>query len=224
MSQLGDSLGALARAIGLLLRLPTLVLLVWSTAVLAVLAVEVLVLTTGTTGPGVVGTVLLVALLALLALPVVTLALRRRRWLRLTQDAGASGRVVVGMSPTREVMTLDELGDRVEDEMRGREGEHEVRTVMDAFTESRLPPPTQRGAGARLTRTFAFGRLAVVGRVLGSMERAQRGLLTAAGGPTRAPYLVDDIRISVLALLGSLVTIVVGGLGAVVLAAVLLSR
>lgn len=223
MSQLGDSLGALARAIGLLLRLPTLVLLVWSTAVLAVLAVEVLVLTTGTTGPGVVGTVLLVALLALLALPVVTLALRRR-WLRLTQDAGASGRVVVGMSPTREVMTLDELGDRVEDEMRGREGEHEVRTVMDAFTESRLPPPTQRGAGARLTRTFAFGRLAVVGRVLGSMERAQRGLLTAAGGPTRAPYLVDDIRISVLALLGSLVTIVVGGLGAVVLAAVLLSR
>lgn len=224
MSSLSESLGALARGGGQLLRFPTALLLGWAGLVLLVLALELWALLAPPGGAGALGTALLILLVALLALPVVTLAVRRRRWLRLTQQAAtpAAGRVVVGGST--DLVTIDALSDRVEDQLTGIEGEQDIRAVMDAFTEIQLPEASGRGAGARVTRAFGVGRLAVIGRVLGRMERAQRALLTAAGGPVNAPYLVDDLRITVLAFAGTLATIVVGGFAVLVLAIVLLAR
>lgn len=225
MSSLSDTLGALARGGAQLLRIPTAVLLGWAGLVVLVLALEVWALLAPPGGPGVLGSGVVVALVVLLALPVVVLAIRRSRWLRLTEQAAATpttGPVVIG--GTTDLVTIDQLGDRIEDEMTGVEGEEDVRAVMDAFTEIQLPEATRRGAGARLTRAFGVGRLAIIGRVFGRMERAQRALLTAAGGPVRAPYLVDDLRVTVAAFVGTLVTIGVGGLTVLVLAAVLLSR
>ncbi|GAB2987720.1 hypothetical protein [Actinotalea caeni] len=225
MSGLSDTLAALARGGGQLLRVPTALLLGWAGLVLLVLALEVWALLGPAGGPGPVGSALLVALVALLAVPVVVLAVRRRRWLRLTRQASAeaaSATVVVGGST--DLVTIDALGDRVEDEISGMDGEEDVRAVMDAFTEIQQPEASSRGAGARMTRALGVGRLAVIGRVFGRMERAQRALLAAAGGPVRAPYLVDDLRVTVAALLGTVATAVVGGLAALVLAAVLLAR
>lgn len=225
MSSLSDTLGALARGGGQLLRLPTALLLGWAGLVLLILSLQVWGLLASADPPGTAGSVVLVVLVVLLALPVVVLALRRQRWLRLTQqattEAGAS-HVVIGGST--DMVTIDRLGDRIEDEITGMEGEEDIRAVMDAFTEIQLPEARRRGAGARMTRALGVGRLSIIGRVFGRMERAQRALLTAAGGPVRAPYLVDDLRVTVAAFVGTLVTIVVGGLAVLVLAAVLLSR
>ncbi|GAB2600853.1 hypothetical protein [Pseudactinotalea suaedae] len=223
MSSLSENLGAFARGGAQLLRFPTAFLLGWATLVLVVLTWQVWALLAPAGGPGGLGTALLIAFLALLALPVLVLGLRRRRWLRLTEAPASADRptVVVG---SQELIRIDSLSDKVEDDMTGIEGEEDVRAVMDAFTEVQLPEVSRRGAGARMTRMFGVGRLAVIGRVFGRMERAQRALLTAAGGPTKAPYLVDDLRVTVAAFVGTLLTIGVGGLSILVLAAVLLSR
>jgi len=223
MSSLSENLGALARGGGQLLRFPTAFLLGWASLVLVILTWQVWALLAPAGGPGLLGTVLLVAFVVLLALPVLVLGLRRRRWLRLTEPSSTADRptVVVG---SQELIRIDSLSDKVEDDMTGMEGEEDVRAVMDAFTEVQLPEVSRRGAGARMTRLFGVGRLAIIGRVFGRMERAQRALLTAAGGPTKAPYLVDDLRVTVAAFLGTLLTICLGGLSILVLAAVLLAR
>ncbi len=226
VSTLSSTMAALAHGGGRLLRLPTAFLLVWACVVLGVLGLELWALLADPRGPGPVATVILLVLLALLALPVVVLAIRRARWLRLSEAAAsAPGTTVVdGVPATTDVVTIDALGDRIEDEMIGVEGEHDVRAVMNAFTEIQLPTTERRGAGARMTAMFGVGRLAVIGRVFGRMERAQRALMTAAGGRANAPYLVDDLRVTVAAFVGTLVTIGIGSLGVLVLAAVLLTR
>lgn len=220
MTALSDTLGTLARAGAVLLRLPTALLLGWSGLILVILSLQTWALVAGGAAPA--ATVLLMVLLALLALPVVLLAVRRRRWLRRTEQSVPVGPTVI-VSGTTDLVTIDALGDRIEDEITGMDGEEDVRAVMDAFTELQLPPTSERGAGAQLTRFFGFGRLAVIGRVFGRIERAQRALLAAAGGPTNAPYLADDLRITVVAFAGTLVTIAVGGLLVLVLAIALLA-
>lgn len=225
MTQLPDTLAALARGIGQFLRLPTAFLLTWASVILVILGLQLWALLVPPGGPGAVGTLVLLVVLALLVVPVAMLAIRRRRWLRRSAQRAAGGTpVVVGSTGTSDLVTIDALGDRIEDQMSGLDGEADVRAVMDAFTEAQLPPTDQRSSGARLTRLFGIGRLSVIGRVFGRMERAQRALMTAAGGPTQAPYLVDDLRITVAAFAGTVVTIVVGGLGIIVLAIVLLTR
>lgn len=223
MSSLSENLGAFARGGAHLLRLPTAFLLGWASLILVILVGQVWALLEPDGRPGTIGTVLLVAFLVLLALPVVVLGLRRRRWLRLTETSATADRptVVVG---SQDLIRIDSLSDKVEDDMSGIEGEEDVRAVMNAFTEVNLPEVGRRGAGARMTRLFGVGRLAIIGRVFGRMERAQRALLTAAGGPTKAPYLVDDLRVTVAAFVGTLLTICLGGLTILVLAAVLLAR
>lgn len=220
MSALSDTLGTLARAGGVVLRIPTALLLGWSGLILVVLALQTWALIAG--GAGTAATVVLLILLALLALPVVVLAIRRRRWMRRTEQRTPVGPIVV-VGGSTDLVTIDALGDRIEDEITGMDGEEDVRAVMDAFTELQLPPTSERGTGARLTRFFGFGRLAVIGRVFGRIERAQRALLAAAGGPAQAPYLADDLRLTVAALVGTLLTIVVGGLMVLVLAVTLLA-
>lgn len=228
-SSLPTSLAALARGAGQLLRIPTAFLLGWAGLVLVVLGLQLWALLAPPQGPGPVGSAVLLGLLGLLALPVVVLAVRRRRWLRLSGEAAARqpGEIVspaAGSPRSTEILTIDSLGDRVEDDMRGLEGEQDVRAVMDAFTEVQLPEASRRGAGPRMTRMFGVGRLAVIGRVFGRMERAQRALLTAAGGAAQAPYLRDDLRVTVASFVGTMLTIAVGSLGILVLAAVLLTR
>ena len=46
------------------------------------------------------------------------------------------------------------------------------------------------------------------------VEAAQRALLRAAGGPVKAPYLRDDLRVTLVAFLGTVAAIPLGVLGA----------
>lgn|SRR5690554_3647944 len=46
------------------------------------------------------------------------------------------------------------------------------------------------------------------------VEAAQRSLLRAAGGPVNAPYLRDDLRVTLVAFLGTVLAIPLGLLGA----------
>lgn len=48
------------------------------------------------------------------------------------------------------------------------------------------------------------------------VEAAQRALVLAAGGTVNAPYLKDDLRVTLVALLGTLLAIPLGGVGAIV--------
>ena len=48
------------------------------------------------------------------------------------------------------------------------------------------------------------------------VEAAQRALLRAAGGPVNAPYLRDDLRVTLVAFLGTVAAIPLGVLGAFV--------
>ena len=48
------------------------------------------------------------------------------------------------------------------------------------------------------------------------VEAAQRALVLAAGGTVNAPYLKDDLRVTLVALLGTFVAIPVGAIGAMV--------
>jgi len=50
------------------------------------------------------------------------------------------------------------------------------------------------------------------------VEAAQRALLRAAGGPVNAPYLRDDLRVTLVAFLGTVAAIPLGVLGAFVCA------
>src|SRR5690606_33051609 len=104
----------------------------WAGTVVVVLALELWALLAGDGGPGALGSTILLVLLALLALPVVLLWVRRRRWLRLSAEAGtpASGPVVLPTSATSDMVVLDSLSDTIEDEIDGMEGADDVRAVM----------------------------------------------------------------------------------------------
>ncbi|RYV50942.1 hypothetical protein [Pengzhenrongella frigida] len=56
------------------------------------------------------------------------------------------------------------------------------------------------------------------------IEAAQRAGLLAAGGPVNAPYLRDDLRVTLAALVGTLVAIPLAVLGSIVTAVLLLAR
>ena len=60
-------------------------------------------------------------------------------------------------------------------------------------------------------------------RFLPRVEAAQRAARFAAGGTVQAPYLKDDIRVTLVALLATLVVVPLGSLGAVITAVLLLS-
>ncbi len=217
VSAVPESIDALARGVGRVMRLPTLVLVTLASlasGVALVLAV-VNVLTAPSLG---VGEIVVLAVAVLFAAPVVTFAIRRRRWLRLS--ASSTGPVV-----TTELLSPDDLADRVEEEMRGQPGAEDVRVVLDAFTESQLPAGygQRRGAGRFVGRFLGSGRLGLAGYALTRVEKAQRALLVAAGGPVRAPYLKDDLRLSALALVGTLLAIPLASLLAIILALVLLT-
>jgi hypothetical protein len=61
-------------------------------------------------------------------------------------------------------------------------------------------------------------------RFLPRVEAAQRAARLAAGGSVQAPYLKDDIRVTLVALLATLVAVPLGSLGAIVTAILLLTR
>lgn len=60
-------------------------------------------------------------------------------------------------------------------------------------------------------------------RFLPRVEAAQRAALRAAGGPVNAPYLRDDLRVTIVALLGTLLAVPLGFLGVVVTGLALLA-
>ncbi|MBZ2195212.1 hypothetical protein [Occultella gossypii] len=221
MGSLGDSMGNLAAFTARLLGGPSRFLIIAATAVLTLALILDVVLLTSPGGPGVAGSVALLALPALLAVPVVVLAVRRRRWLRAVASLGEHR--VVSIEPGTRLSTGDALVEQVEEDMHGRAGEDDVNAVFDAFTEAAVTG-SAKGAGARLTRILGVGRLGVIGRALARVDQAQRALLAAAGGPVAAPYLKDDLRVTLAAALGVFVAIPIGSLMAIILALVLLAR
>lgn len=60
-------------------------------------------------------------------------------------------------------------------------------------------------------------------RFLPGVEAAQRAALRAAGGPVQAPYLRDDLRVTLVALVATLAAVPLGVLGAVVTAILVLT-
>lgn len=61
-------------------------------------------------------------------------------------------------------------------------------------------------------------------RFLPRVEAAQRAARLAAGGPVHAPYLKDDVRVTLVALIATVLCVPLGSLGAVVTAILLLTR
>lgn len=229
MNSLPQNLGKLARIVGLVLAGPTKVLLVLATGLVAVVAVLAAVLVLRPDAPGPVGTAIAIAVPVLLAVPVLVLASRRHRWLQATADLDTEHRTITGTtSPhseksTGQELTPADLTERIEQDMHGKEGADDVQAVFDAMNEGRAPGPEQ-GAGARMTRALSRGRLGPIGRALSKLERAQRALLTAAGGPVAAPYLREDLRVSVAAMAGTLLVLPLAALAAIILALVLLTQ
>lgn len=229
MNSLGENLGKLAQLVARVMAGPIKALLILAGVVVAVVAVLAAVLVLREDSPGTVGTVITVAIPVLLVIPLLVLALRRRRWLAATKSLGTDHSVITGhTSTTSEPSTSTELTpadltERLEDEMRGREGEEDVQALFDAMNESRVPG-ADRGAGAGLTRAMSRGRLGPIGYALSRLERAQRALVTAAGGPVAVPYLREDLRITVAGLIGTILALPLGVLTAIVLALVLLTQ
>ena len=222
MSSLQNNLGALAQGLGRLFAVPITALLILVAGVLGAFAILITVAIV-TSATSTFWTIFLIAAWALLALPAALLALRGRRWLRTTSDLGTEHQVVLpGPSQSTDLEPVD-LTTRVQEDMRGKPGEDDVRSLFDAVTESRAPGST-RGAGGRVTRVFSIGRLSPVGRVLAKVEQGQRALLTAAGGPVAAPYLKDDLRITVLSLIATLIVLPIGVLSTIILGLVLLTQ
>lgn len=84
------------------------------------------------------------------------------------------------------------------------------------------PGPAQREAEV-LSAAMAESTLRTA-RFLPRVEAAQRAALVAAGGPVHAPYLRDDLRVTVAALLGTLAAVPISVLGWVVTGVLLLTR
>jgi hypothetical protein len=135
------------------------------------------------------------ALAILLAVPVLLLAVRRARLQSQTRDLELHHTVVGGHG---EVVVVDSQGQDP-----GRYAlQDEVDTINSAMAEGAV-------------RTARF---------LPRVEAAQRAALVAAGGRVRAPYLVDDLRVTIVALLGTLAAVPLSVLGATVTAVMLLMR
>lgn len=134
------------------------------------------------------------ALALVLAVPVLVLAVRRAKLQAQTHDLDLR-RAVVGSGT--EVVVVDSHG---QDPAR-HALQDEVETLNAAMAEGAV-------------RTARF---------LPRVEAAQRAALVAAGGKVRAPYLADDLRVTIVALLGTLAAVPLGILGAVVTAVLLLA-
>lgn len=134
----------------------------------------------------------LFVLALLLATPVALLAIRRERLRRATDGLPEPGAVVAGG-------VVDRPAAPGADPFAGALGQ-ERGTWDEAMAESQL-------------RTA---------RWLPGVEATQRALVRAAGGVVNAPYLRDDLRVTLLAFLGTVLAIPLAILGAFLAAFVLL--
>lgn len=134
----------------------------------------------------------LFALALLLAVPVALLAIRRERLRRTTDGLPGAGTVVAGG-------VVDHPATPGADPLTGALGE-EMGTWNEAMAETHI-------------RTA---------RWLPRVEATQRALVRAAGGVVNAPYLRDDLRVTLLAVLGTVLAIPLAVLGVFLAAFVLL--
>ena len=145
------------------------------------------------------------ALAALLALPVVVLAQRRAR-LQATTEGLDPHRTIEVTSPSGRVGAGGDPGTP-----RGARPSGDARPSSAQAELDSLDAAVREGA-LRTARYFP------------RIEAAQRAGLLAAGGPVNAPYLRDDLRVTFVALVGTLAAVPLGALGAIVTAVLLLSR
>lgn len=90
------------------------------------------------------------------------------------------------------------------------------------FYDAEPPRDPQWGEGDSLSAAMAENAVRMA-RFLPRVEAAQRAGLLAAGGPVNAPYLRDDLRVTVAALLGTLAAIPLATLGSIVTAVLVLA-
>lgn len=134
----------------------------------------------------------LFAVALLLAVPVALLAIRRERLRRTTDGFPGAGAVVAGG-------VVDHPAIPATDPLTGAVGA-EAGTWAEAVAETQI-------------RTA---------RWLPRVEATQRALVRAAGGVVNAPYLRDDLRVTLLAVVGTLLAIPLATLGVFLAAFVLL--
>lgn len=133
------------------------------------------------------------SLALLLALPVLTLAVRRARLQRRTRDLDLDSAVVGGT----EVVVL------APGHPRGPRGAEPSDREQEILDEARAEAAARRA------------------RFMPGLEAAQRAARVAAGGTVHAPYLADDLRVTLVALIGTLAAIPLGLAGAFVTALLL---
>ncbi|MFC4555192.1 hypothetical protein [Georgenia faecalis] len=131
-----------------------------------------------------------------LAVPVALLAWRRERLQRTTASLDPHPTIVEGGG---EIVVID---------------------VTTAVDPRRAQLESELGA---LSEAYAEGQVRTA-RWLPRVEAAQRSLLRAAGGTVNAPYLKDDLRVTLLAFVGTVAAIPLGVLGTFVTAFALLLR
>lgn len=194
MTATGDVLNQVVPALVRLARRPGAALLWLAAATLGAFAV--LGLVHGLTGNAA-GDWLPLVLAAFLAIPAVVLAVRRRRLQHQVEE--------VGPRPT----------------IAGSSGEVARR---DQWADGRVPGDG-RWQDERETLSAAMAENALrTARFLPRVEAAQRAARRAAGGTVQAPYLKDDIRITLVALLATLASIPLASFGTVVTLVLLLTR
>ena len=120
-------------------------------------------------------------------------ALAVRRWRLQQQTADLHLHRTVGPG-SAEVVVVD--GEPLRSRM-----QEEVDTLNEAIAESTV-------------RTARF---------LPRVEAAQRAALRAAGGPVQAPYLRDDLRVTIVAMLGTIAAVPLSVVGSLVTALLLLT-
>ncbi|MHB1063666.1 MAG: hypothetical protein ACYC1Z_04090, partial [Georgenia sp.] len=80
----------------------------------------------------------------------------------------------------------------------------------------------RRDERSAMSAAMAEGTLRTA-RFLPRVEAAQRAALVAAGGPVHAPYLRDDLRVTITALVGTLAAVPLSVLGWIITAVLLLT-
>ena len=206
MTTTGDLLNQVVPTLVRVARRPGAVLLRVAASMIGLLAL--LGLVRGLTGDEVAGDGVAawvpLVLAGVLAVPVVILAVRRERLQAQTQGLDLH-RVVVASRGTLVVPDGDPLRDPLRNSERNSQRDsqqQELDSLSAAMAENAV----------RTARFFP------------RVEAAQRAALLAAGGPVNAPYLRDDLRVTIGALVGTVAAVPLAGLGVIVTAVLLLAN
>lgn len=90
------------------------------------------------------------------------------------------------------------------------------------ITDAEPPQPLSPEDQEKVAAALAESRIRTA-RFMPRVEAVQRAAVAAAGGVTHAPYLRDDLRVTILALVGTMAAVPLATLGSIITAIVLLT-